>query len=112
MSRKSISRGFITAAGKGLGIAVAAGAALLAATEIPGLKRYLHILQLAKTKEKTRSSLVDDHHGATYAQAPRRSGGTDEDKGQVRSQMGGNGAASVAQSEGRSRSVGASPGRA
>jgi hypothetical protein len=91
MSRKKMSNGFISALGKGLGFALAAGAALVVATEIPGLKRYLHIMGLAKSRGKSRSSLVEDRHSATYAQAPRRSGGTDEDRGRERSDAMGNG---------------------
>jgi hypothetical protein len=84
MSRRSMSDRITSALGKGIGLALAAGAALLVGSEIPSVKRYLHILGLAKRGEGGRAKPVESESSPAYAQGPRRSGRVEPGDGRAR----------------------------
>ena len=83
MSRESNASRFFTA----LGVTLAAGMTLLVAAELPGIRRYLRILRIAKTGDSVRSSVIPEARGASHAQGPRRAGDIEPQESQDRTHL-------------------------
>jgi hypothetical protein len=67
-----------------LGATLAAGLAFITVKELPGIVRYVNMKRMAKWKSGASKSLLPSNHEPQYAQAPRRAGEVDHNRGLTR----------------------------
>jgi hypothetical protein len=74
----------VSGVAKLIGTLLAAGTAYIAARQLPSMWRYLRILRAAKSRSRANRDLRAGPDKPEYAQAPRRAGADDGDKGRRR----------------------------